>query len=188
MKTATVIVALILALAAIGGPAMAQGTKAIGAGLDVALPTGNFGDAANTGFGGVVSFSYGVTPNINVLADFGYTRWSAKNSLADLDINWSAIPVQFGAKYYPLPMTNRFYLGALAGFHRFSIDVPFYNPSTGTTTTISASDTKFGVAPMAGYELGIGAGMALDLGARYQYVSDELSYFGVRAGLVYNLK
>jgi opacity protein-like surface antigen len=188
MKTATVIVALILALAAIGGPAMAQGTKAIGAGLDVALPTGDFGDVANTGFGGVVSFEYGVTPNLNLLANFGYTTWGAKNDLADLNINWNAIPVQFGAKYYFMPMTNRFYVGALAGFHRFSIDVPFYDPSTGMTTTISASDTKFGIAPMAGYELSIGAGMALDLGARYQYVSDKLSYFGGRVGLVYNLK
>lgn len=188
MKSALTIIALILALAAINGSAIAQGNKSIGGALDVAMPLGDFGDVANTGFGGVFTFQYAYKPNFHFLFDLGYTAWGGKNNIYELDYSWDAVPVQFGCKYYFSPAVNRFYIGGLAGFHRFSVDIPFYNPYTGTTETISSSDTKFGIAPMGGYEFGIGTNLLLDLGARYQMVDDNLSYFGIRAGIICNLR
>ncbi len=188
MKSIITTIALFAALTFAASPAMAQGNVALGAGLDAAFPMGDFGDVANTGIGGVVGLEYGLSPNFNLLANFGFTSWGAKDNIINLDVNWSAIPVQFGGKFYPMPLANRFYVGAMAGFHRFSLDVPFYDPYSGITTTISASETKFGFAPMVGYEVGLGPTVLLDLGARYQMVSDDLNYVGLRAGLKFNLR
>jgi outer membrane protein W len=157
----------------------------IGGGLELALPMGDFGDAANMGFGFTLAGQYGFRPNIDFMAQLGYIMWSGKDAFEDYD--WSAIPIQFGAKYFFAPSGNRFYVGGLAGFHMFKVKADYNHPVFGHVE-VSDSEAEFGLAPMGGYEMAVGQNMVLDLSARYQFVSDDLSYFGARVGLLYKLK
>jgi opacity protein-like surface antigen len=182
MKLFTAIFAIVLALA-FSTSAMAEvGSKGIGGALEIAFPMGDFGNQAGTGFGVTANFQYGWKPNIDLMAQLGYISWGGK-SIGNYDYSIHAIPLQVGGKYYFTQETNRFYAGGLIGFHRFGITVK--HTSVGD---ISTSDGKFGIAPMAGYEMKIGEGMLLDASARYQIVTDNLSYFGIRAGIIYKLK
>jgi opacity protein-like surface antigen len=182
MKLFTAIL-MILLTAALSTIAMAAvGSKGIGGALEIAFPTGDFGNEAGTGIGVTANFQYGWKPNIDLMAQLGYISWGGK-SIGNYDYSIHAIPLQVGGKYYFTQETNRFYAGGLIGFHRFGITIK--HTAYGD---ISSSDGKFSIAPMGGYEMKIGENMLLDLNARYQIVTDNLSYFGVRAGIIYGLK
>jgi hypothetical protein len=182
MKLFTVILMIVLA-SVLSTIAMAEvGSKGIGGALEIAFPMGDFGDQAGAGFGLTANFQYGWKPNIDLMAQLGYISWGGK-SIGNYDYSIHAIPLQVGGKYYFKQETNRFYAGGLIGFHRFGITVK--NTSYGD---ISSSEGKVSIAPMGGYEMKIGKDMLLDLNARYQIVSDNLSYFGIRAGIIYKLK
>jgi opacity protein-like surface antigen len=178
---------VVLALLVLAAPAMSQGFKGIGGGLEIAMPMGDFGDAANMGFGFTAAAQYGWKPNIDLIGQIGYLSWGAKDLPAGFDGSWSAIPIQVGAKYYFGQTANRFYAGGLAGFHMFKVKATVDLPYLGKVSS-SASETKFGFAPMVGYEMKLGQKMMLDLSGRYQFVSDNLSYIGIRAGIIYLLK
>jgi hypothetical protein len=182
MKLFTVIL-MILLTAALSTIALAEvGSKGIGGALELAFPMGDFGDEAGTGFGVTANFQYGWKPNIDLMAQLGYISWGGK-SIGNYDYTIHAIPLQVGGKYYFTQETNRFYAGGLIGFHRFGVTIK--HTSYGD---ISTSDGKFGIAPMGGYEMQINKDMLLDLCARYQIVTDNFNYFGIRAGIIYRLK
>lgn len=173
------ILVLMIVMTLIATSAFAQqGKKAIGAGVELALPMGDFGDAADMGFGATGAFQYGFRPNIDFMGVVGYLHWGGKGDLADLDYSWNAIPIQVGGKYFFQTTESRFYVGGLVGFHIFSFKV----------RSESNSETKMGLAPLGGYELKVGENMMLDFQARYQFVADDLSYFGLRVGLNFGLK
>jgi outer membrane protein W len=189
MKKLCPTIILVLFLVAVISPlAFAQhGKKSVGAGLELAIPMGDFGDAATMGFGGTAAFQYGFKPNIDLIGTVGYLHWGAKSEFKALDFSWSAIPIQVGGKYFFQPTESRFYVGGLVGFHIFSFKTETINPFTLETSSESTSETKIGLAPLGGYELKVGENMMLDIQARYQFVSD-FSYFGLRVGLNMGLK
>jgi hypothetical protein len=182
MKSVIVFLAVLAALAFCTVAKAEVGMKGIGGALEIAMPMGNFGDQAGTGFGVTANFQYGWKPNIDLMAQLGYITWGGK-SIGSYDYTIHAIPLQVGAKYYFTLETNRFYVGGLIGFHRFGITVkhPIYGD-------ITSSEGKVSLAPMGGYEMKIGENMLFDASARYQFVSDNLSYLGIRAGIIYKLK
>lgn len=186
MKSYVTII-VILALLVFAAPAMSQGFKGIGGGLEIAMPMGDFGDAANMGFGFTAAAQYGWKPNIDLIAQAGYLTWGGKDVPDGYEFSWSAIPIQVGAKYYFGQTVNRFYAGGLVGFHMFKAKSTFNHPVLGEIEA-SVSETKFGLAPMVGYEMKLGEKLMLDLSGRYQFVSDNLSYVGIRAGIIYLLK
>ncbi len=166
--------------------AIAQGEMAGGFGVEVAVPMGNFGDVADMGFGGTATFYYDYKPGITLMGHAGYITWGGKSDVAFLsDISYSAIPIQGGAKYYWNEGTNRPYAGGLAGFHFFSWEWNYQ--LFGNPTSVSESEIKISLAPMVGYEMKVGEKMIADFSARYQYVSGNLSYLAVRAGLLFSL-
>jgi hypothetical protein len=59
MKSFFTICLIFVTLFAVSIPATAQGFKAVGGGLEIALPMGNFGDVAGTGFGATIHGQYG---------------------------------------------------------------------------------------------------------------------------------
>jgi opacity protein-like surface antigen len=184
MKSFFTICLIFVTLFAVSIPATAQGFKAVGGGLEIALPMGNFGDVAGTGFGATIHGQYGWKPNIDLIAQLGYIKWGGK-TMAGFDYSYHAIPIQVGGKYFFNQTANRFYAGALLGFHMFGwsydYNLPFYGHTSGSSST-----TKFSFAPLAGYEMKLGEKMILDLSARYQIISD-LSFLGIHAGILYPL-
>ncbi|HBZ00080.1 MAG TPA: hypothetical protein DEO84_02045, partial [candidate division Zixibacteria bacterium] len=144
MKLVTVFLAVLIALAFCTMAKAEVGSKGIGGALEIAMPMGDFGDQAGTGFGVTANFQYGWKPNIDLMAQLGYISWGGK-SIGSYDYTIHAIPLQVGAKYYFTLETNRFYVGGLIGFHRFGITVK--NTSIGD---ISTSEGKVSLAPMGG--------------------------------------
>jgi len=144
---------------------------------EIALPMGDFGDLASTGFGATVSAEKMMDEKMTLTATVGYLIWSGEE-IFGYSTDFSAIPVQAGLKYYFMPKTDgmRFYGMAEAGFHYFmlSVDTPFGSADD--------SEIKFGLAPSAGFEMPLGD-ITLDVAARYQFVTDDLTYFGIRAGV-----
>lgn len=158
-------------------------------GPEVALPMGDFGDFAGTGFGGTVRFEYPFNNQLVGIVDAGYLMWGGEEfdlgGFGKVTTDYSAIPILAGVKYYFGP---NFYALAQAGIHMFTFDAESEISFLGSTTktSSSASESKFGAGAGIGYELALGS-MMLDLNAKYQMVADDLSYVGVRAGLKFGL-
>jgi hypothetical protein len=160
----------------------AQGKMALGAGAVVSLPMGDFGDAANTGFGGTAAFELGFTPNLVGVANVGYISWGTEAE----GFSWSAVPVLLGVKYFFTPGMGFYGLGQV-GLSFFSLETPTYEiPFFGTVGGGSASSSEFSLAIGAGYELPVGTNMMLDFTGAFNLISD-LNHITLRAGLKFGI-
>lgn len=144
----------------------AQSKKAVSIGGNIALPMGDFGDAAGTGFGATVTGEMELADKIVGTATIGYLMW-AEESLGGYDYSYSAIPILAGAKYY---FQNNFYAYGQLGFHLFSVDV---EPES--IYFDGDSDTEFTLGLGAGYEFN-----QFDITAMFYIISDA-NYLGIRA-------
>ena len=159
---------------------------ALGIDPDVAFPLGNFSDVANAGFGINGNFQYRINPRWDLLLNLGYLHWGGKSNIVGFDYSYSAVPFQGGAKYYFRTASldsPRFYVGGLIGFHDMSLRIPRFDDAGRFLFSTSSSETEFSLAPLGGFEYGIARDVNLDVSARYQYVANDFSYFGLRAGL-----
>jgi hypothetical protein len=157
------------------------------AGLELALPMGDFGDVAGTGFGGSLRYEYPLGDNIGLMATVGYLTFGEED-LGDFGTyTYSMIPIQVGGKYYFTEQQNGFYAMAELGVHSTTVDVEI--PETnffgiiipGQSASESSTDLSF--APGVGYHLA-----NLDFGLKYQIISTEgssTSYLGIRAAYVF---
>ncbi|MCC6384745.1 MAG: outer membrane beta-barrel protein [Bacteroidia bacterium] len=160
------------------------------AGLELALPMGDFADAAGMGFGATLRYEYPLSDNLALTGDAGYLMFGKKSysiGFGDVESKSSMIPVQVGAKYYFGEVQNGFYAGLLLGIHSISSKVTtpeytFMNVTIPSTST-SESTTKLSYAPQVGYHLA-----NIDIGARYQMIATEgstSSYLGIRLAYVF---
>jgi len=163
---------LLLVFAAV--PALALDTSQIAwyAHGDLALPTGDFGDAAGTGFGGGVGGAMPYNESLTLRGEVGYVHFGGK-SIGDFDWQYALIPILVLGEYQ-FDLDSPFYgLGGIGmTMARFSFD--WYNPWTDTTENDSDSDSEFGIALGGGYHLN----EQMTLEGRYNIVSD-LDYLSV---------
>ncbi|MGE5681575.1 MAG: acyloxyacyl hydrolase [Bacillota bacterium] len=151
----------------------------VGLQAGVAIPTGNFGDAASLGIGGEGTFEYRFTPQLGLDVSLGFYSWGSKNDLPPgYDFSIADIPLLVGARYLLMAGDFHPYAGAALGIH-------FLN--TKTTTPLvgdeSTNDTKFGFAPMAGIRLHMPPNLDLDLNLKYNIISDA-NYLTIVAGVL----
>ena len=170
------------------------GNGRLSVGAELGLPMGDFGDAANMGFGGSLRYEMPMGDNLGLTATAGYLLFSGK----DLDVlgvtikggDWSMIPIQVGAKYYFQEQQDGFYGMVELGVHSTKYTIPastvtYYGVSI-TTPELSVSGTDLSYAPEVGYHLA-----NIDLGLRYQMVATEgstTSYLGLRLAYVFGEK
>lgn len=164
-----------------------KGNMVISAQAGIALPTGDFGDVYDMGFGGRAVFAYHLNPNLALTGTAGYLTWSRKDDFGEG--TFSTIPVLFGVKYLLGKGDFKPYLSGEAGlfFSSFSYDVTFF----GTTTTVDDSGSDFGVALGGGFLMPMGKSLMLDVSVQYDIIMTEgssTSYLGVFAGLAFPLK
>lgn len=174
-KLTTFLVALFL-IAGISGNVNAQ--IGIGANAGLAMPMGDFGDAYNMGFGGSVYGQYTLSDQMTLGLNIGYYSFGGKNLPANTDLSWSYIPVVADFKYMLSKENFMPYLGLGLGFYNASSKVELMGIS------VSASESKFGFAPMAGFWMGEDFKWGANLS--YNIVSDA-SYLGINIGIVYPL-
>ena len=98
------------------------------AGIDVALPLGDFSDASSFGFGASVAYDFPLSDQMSVGGQAGYTMFPAKTpdgAPDDYSASYAAIPILGNFKYYFADNTNGFYAMASVGISIFSSKVEY---------------------------------------------------------------
>ncbi len=135
------------------------------AGLEIAIPVGDFGDFANFGIGGSGTYEVGISDNLSILGHTGVIFYAT-----DDDVTIYQIPIQVGARYYLIEQKEGFFFSALLGLHITGVSIDGGGDS----------ESNFSIAPAVGYFLT----ESLSVSARYQVVTGENAnsdYFGLRA-------
>ncbi len=173
MKKLMTILAAILLVAGISSTTNAQ--IGVGANAGIAMPMGTFGDAYDMGFGGSAYGQYSLSETMTLGLNIGYYSFGGKVSS---DYSWSYVPVVADFKYILSTENFKPYLGFGLGFYNATSKVSILGIS------VSASESKFGFAPMAGFWMGEDFKWGASLS--YNAVSDA-SYLGINVGVVYPL-
>jgi hypothetical protein len=147
----------------VGSMVMAQESR-FSAGLELALPMGDFGDVQGIGFGVSLGYEIPVGDHLGILAQAGFTSFTAKEikfetpagTVTADGATLTAIPIQVGLKYYLSDNQEGFYLGLLTGLHLLT-------PEEGD------GRSNFGIAPMLGYMVTEN----IDIALRYQMLFDS---------------
>jgi len=104
------------------------------AGINVGLPTGDFGDSHSFGIGVEAQPEYLLSNKLSVYGSAGYTNFFGKKISGFKIDNVGLIPILAGAKFYPAP---KFFVGAKAGL--------------GILTGSGDSESAFDYQPQVGY-------------------------------------
>lgn len=172
----------VFALTFIGTATFAQtGFHKVGAGAEVALPMGDFGQAYGIGFGITGKVFYGINEKSDITGTLGYLHFGMKNDSDMMSGSMGMIPVMFGYRYdfgglYGEPQIGLMAMRSKVKFNDSGLGGMFSDLS-GTSSTNKVS-------------FGLGGGYAFgdwDLGARFQIV-DNLNFIGVRVGYNFSLK
>jgi len=80
-----------------------RGHNQIGVALEVGMPMGDFGDAAKTGFGGLIRGAYGIGTAGHVTLTTGYLSFRSKSDVEEAlgadKISYSIVPVLVGYRH-----------------------------------------------------------------------------------------
>ena len=130
----------------------------IGAGIDVAIPVNNL-QGTSIGAGADLLAQYGISENLAITGDVGYTALFAKSGGSTLGL----IPIRVGIRFFP---SQEFYLGAKVGVGILT--------GSGSSTSLTAYSFS------AGYMIS----PTLDLGASYDGYSKNgsIGLVNVRLG------
>ncbi|HMH21271.1 MAG TPA: hypothetical protein VK563_05825 [Puia sp.] len=117
-------IALALFILSASATTMAQSSKeqtfTFGAGINLALPLGDFGKGYSFGLGGQVQGEYLFTENVSGIVSAGYTSFFGKSQTFDFGAgpqtiknpSVGLIPILAGIRFYP---SEQFFIGAQAG-------------------------------------------------------------------------
>lgn len=126
------------------------------AGLEIAIPMGDFADGVNFGIGGSGLYEVGITDNIAALANVGVLFYATE----DDGFSVTQIPIQVGARYYITEQRESLFLGFKTGVHLTMF---------GYDTDLIEDDTQanFSIAPEVGYFINENISVSL----KYQIVT-----------------
>ena len=171
MKKRTAIVSIVIVLLS---PLLASSQKAfISLGLELGFPVGNYMEVGNMGVGGSFRFEHPWSKHVSGILTAEYIQYNTKESSKYLQEKFSALPIQFGVKYYTKEKTvypEGIYFTGELGFTG-----EFYNTTfTGDLNNFvdTHHETYVGVCSAlgAGYQLGI-----VDMGFRLQTIASTNS-------------
>ncbi|MEP0860341.1 MAG: porin family protein [Ignavibacterium sp.] len=154
----------------------------------LSFPTGDFGDGAGTGFGATGTFTYSVSPMLDVTGSVGYIKWGTKESIPGYEVSFSDIPIQVGLRYAFGKGQFLPYGSAEVGLHMLSSSVK--GTLFGFTVDQSDTETKFGIAPGVGFLYKFNPKTSLDVSAKYNMIFTEGSsttHLSVSAGVAFAL-
>jgi hypothetical protein len=140
-----------------------EGKMHVGAQVGLSVPMGNFGDAANLGFGVLGNFYYGINQNIDITGTVGYESWGSDVS----GVSFSNVPILAGIRYYFQRSQLTPYGVAEIGINNFSAS--YSNSYFGS---YSATSTDFGLNLGGGFLYSLG-NMDLDVNAKINIISDS---------------
>ncbi|MBK7104687.1 MAG: hypothetical protein IPH62_05335 [Ignavibacteriae bacterium] len=140
-----------------------EGKMHVGGQVGISLPMGDFGDAANMGFGFLGNFYYGINQNIDLTGSVGYTSWGTDADGA----SFSNVPIVVGGRYYFQRSSLTPYATAELGVNNlsFTYDSEFFGE-------YSATSSDFGLGIGGGFLYALG-NMDLDVNAKINIISDS---------------
>lgn len=158
----------------------AQSDMAVGAGLVVSLPMGNFGDAANLGIGGTAAFELKFAPQITGVGHIGYISYGTESEA----VSYSTVPLLVGVKYFFQPTGGVYGIGQLGlNFFSTTVETPSYEIfGSSFGGSYSASSSEFTLALGAGYEMPISSNWIFDVAGTINIIS-SFTNIQFRAGV-----
>lgn len=159
--------------------AEAQHPMHIGGEVGLQLPTGDFGDAANAGFGISGIFQYYLQPGLVIGGTIGYQSWGS-----DVDgVSFSNIPIMALLNYYFTAQGMKPFIGVELGLNASSSEIKFFGISQ------SNSETNLGFSVLGGIETVLNEDLNLRVNAKYNIIfgDENTTFFGINAGLMYKL-
>lgn len=155
----------------------------VGINASPSLPLGDFGDAAEFGIGGGLSFDYYFNDHFNLGVEGEYIVFPVEAD--NVDESFNLIPVQLTGAYHT-DAENILDLYAGTGVGIFTM---------GSSVEGTESNSNFGISPRVGLAWEISDLLFFDFNVRYSMIFSEdektggtnSSYLGFNVGLLYSL-
>lgn len=157
----------------------------LGGDVGLAFPTGDFGDAAKTGFGLNGVFTYFLQPDLALTGILGYWSFGAKTSGAGYDVSWSIMPLNAGIQYRFQASGWHPFIGAETFLFFSSASVKYLGYSS------SESNTDFGFTPLVGGAFKISPNLEFRATAKYVIIftsGSNTTYFSLLGGFHFILQ
>ena len=157
-------------------PLLASSQKAfISLGAEVAFPAGNYDEVGNSGIGGLVRMEHPWSKHVSGTMSIEYIQYGTNEVFENYKEQFSALPIQFGIKYYTTGKAiypAGFYLSGELGFtgEFYHVTIKWINNNGGD----EHHETYVGFCNTMGmgYQFGI-----MDAGFRFQTIASINSGF-----------
>src|SRR5690606_22591660 len=170
----------VLALTLVATFGYAQtGFHTVGAGAEVALPLGNFGNAYGIGFGATGKAFYGITEKGDITGTLGYMHFGMKDNSDMMSGSMGMILIMFGYRHDFGGLYGEPQLGLMMLRSKVTWTDGMGLGLSGLSG--SSSTSKISVGLGGGYVFG-----SWDLCARFQIV-DNLNFIGARIGYNFSI-
>ena len=163
-----------LAIVSFIGAKAQSGNNQVGIAFDLGVPTGDFGDAVKTGFGGQVRGLLGVGTAGQVSLTVGYSSFKEKEESGS-DFKMTILPILAGYRHN----FNGIYVEPQVGYGSYGAKATILG------SEVSDSEGAFTWAAGVGF-----AKNGIDIGARYQSGTkdgDNISLVGIHIGYNFTL-
>ncbi|ERJ60682.1 hypothetical protein [Sphingobacterium paucimobilis] len=169
-----------IVLLLVGNIAFAQkGFHTVGAGVELGLPIGDFGQGFGIGFGATGKAFYGITDIGDITGTLGYLRFGMKESSDLMKGSMGMVPIVFGYRHDFGGLYGEPQVGLTVVKSKVTIKDDFGIGLSGIGGSASTTKASFGLG--GGYVFG-----NWDLGARFQII-DSMNFLGVRLGYNFSL-
>ncbi|ROL60579.1 hypothetical protein D9V87_00745 [Bacteroidetes/Chlorobi group bacterium MS-B_bin-24] len=152
----------------------------IGGEIGLGIPTGDFSDGANTGFGLNGVFSYFIQPDLAITGSLGYWSFGAKGSNEVAKATFSTIPLNAGIQYR-FPASGFYpFIGAETFLFFNSVSVEYLGYKS------SDSETNFGFVPLVGGAFKIAPNLELRVSLKYTIIftsGSNTTYLNLLGGI-----
>lgn len=143
-------------------------SNAVDVAYETSFPMGNLSKGSAASWVGTTArYEFNLGSGFDGMITSGYLSFATSNQQS-----YSAIPVMVGAKYH---FVAGWYGMVETGVHFFSSSGP----------TAYNNPTEWGFSVGTGYEIPLSNLLSIDLATKYQYNTDNLSYWNARAGLMF---
>jgi hypothetical protein len=145
---------LVIAFVLISTVTFAQNGR-VSVGAELAIPGGDYGDGAGTGFGGSLRYEHPVGDNLGLMLTVGYLTYGTKEEDFGFGISYkytnSMIPIMVGGKYYFSEQQDGFYANLQLGLTMLNTKAEF--EFLGVSESETNSTSAFTWSPGIGYAL-----------------------------------
>lgn len=153
----------------------------------ISAPTGDFGDAVNTGWGTGASVGYGVSRSVLLSFGLAYHRFGEEFEEGHVGIT----PITFSADYgFPTDGRVKPWVSGGLGVYHINEEITFFDPAFGFVT-VSDSDNDFGLNFGFGIATPVSPRTAFGAGFKFHHIVGDgfpdTDFLTVQAGFGFML-